>query len=122
MTHNRNVRDMAVLSLAHMINDLYENFLPILLPFLITLYGFTIAKVSLLVSVFTVSASLVQPFFGYLVDQKQHKWLLFSGTIWMSVMLALIGLTSNLWIMVCICRRCRNGYCSIPCTGRFYCF
>lgn len=97
-----NIRDIAVLFLAHMFNDMYMNFLPILLPFLITLHGFTIAKASLLVSVFVVSACLTQPFFGYLVDQKQHKWLLFSGTLWMSVLLALIGKTSVFWIMVCL--------------------
>lgn len=100
--NNEGVRDMVILSIAHMINDLYGNFLPILLPFLITLHSFTIAKASLLVSVFIVSASLIQPFFGYLVDQKQHKWLLFSGTLWMAILLAMIGITSNFWIMVCL--------------------
>ena len=103
MTYNDgNTKNIAVLFLAHMFNDMYTNFLPILLPFLIALHGFTIAKASLLVSAFVVSSCLTQPFFGYLVDQKQHKWLLFSGTLWMSVLLALIGKTSVFGIMLCL--------------------
>lgn len=98
----RNIMQIAVLLLAHMFNDMYTNFLPILVPFLITLYDFTIAKGSVLVSAFIISSSLSQPFFGYLVDQKQQKWLLFSGTLWMSVLLALIGKTSYFWIMACM--------------------
>ncbi len=97
-----NIVQIAVLFLAHMFNDMYTNFLPILVPFLITLYGFTIAKGSVLVSAFIISSSLTQPFFGYMVDQKQQKWLLFSGTLWMSVLLALIGKTSCFWIMACM--------------------
>ena len=99
-TNNKKV--IAILFLAHMINDMYMNFLTILLPVLITLYRFTIAQASLLVSCFVLSSSLTQPFFGYLVDKKQHKWLLFSGTLWMATFLSLIGKTSNLWIMVCL--------------------
>jgi len=103
LTYNsRNIKDIAVLFVAHLFNDMYTSFLPILVPFLITLYGFTIAKASLLASVFVVSSCLTQPFFGYLVDQKQYKWLLFSGTVWMSILLALIGKTSVFWIMACL--------------------
>jgi len=97
-----NIKKISVLFIAHMFNDMYMNFLPVLLPFLIALYGFTMAKASLLVSAFIVSSSLSQPFFGYLVDQKQHKWLLYFGTFWMSALLALMGKTTDFWIMLCL--------------------
>lgn len=97
-----NIRGMAVISLAHLINDMYMNFLPVILPFLIALHGLSITRASLLVSVFTISSSLTQPLFGYLVDQKQQKWLMYTGTLWMSVLLGLIGISPNFWIMACL--------------------
>jgi len=91
---------VSVLSIAHLINDIYSNFLPQLLPFLIAATGFGYAKATFLVSVFTLSSSIVQPLLGYFVDRQGKSWLLYVGTFWMTVFLSLTGLTTNYWILV----------------------
>ncbi|ACV63584.1 major facilitator superfamily MFS_1 [Desulfofarcimen acetoxidans DSM 771] len=80
------------LSFAHMMNDLCTNMLPQLIPFLIALRGFSITNGATLVSAFTITSSLLQPVFGYLVDQKGHRWLVYVGTMWMSLLLGISGI------------------------------
>lgn len=91
---------LGVLSIAHLINDMYNNFLPQLLPIIVATAGFSVTKASSLVSAFTITSSLVQPVFGYLVDQKNQRWLVFVGTLWMAVILSLTGLTVNYGLLL----------------------
>lgn len=88
------------LSLGHMINDIYMNQIQIMLPYLV-LAGISLDRGAFLVSLFTISSSLLQPIFGYLSDKKHSRWIVFSGTLWMSVLLGLFGLISNYtWMMI----------------------
>ena len=55
---------LGVISLAHMLNDLYSNYLPQLLPFLVVLHqGFTATRAAILVSTFSITSSFAQPFY-----------------------------------------------------------
>lgn len=87
-----NWRIFGVLSGAHFINDMYANFLPQLLPFLLSSRGFSLTQGANMVALFTISASFLQPFFGYLVDMKGQRWLVSVGTLWMALLLGLSGL------------------------------
>ena len=92
---------LGVISLAHMLNDLYSNYLPQLLPFLIVLHqGFTATRAAILVSAFSITSSFAQPFFGYFMDRQSKHWLLYVGTLWMAVMLSLTGIVENYWTIV----------------------
>lgn len=85
---------VSIVFLAHLINDMYTNFLPQLVAVLIAFKTLSVGAGSALVAAFTVSSSLVQPVFGYLVDQKGQRWLLFVGTLWMSLLLGVTGYIS----------------------------
>ena len=92
---------LGVISLAHMLNDLYSNYLPQLLPFLVVLHqGFTATRAAILVSTFSITSSFAQPFFGYFLDRQSKRWLLYVGTLWMAVMLSLTGIVENYWTIV----------------------
>lgn len=92
---------IGVLSLAHMLNDLYSNYLPQLVPFLIVLNpNFTVTRAAILVSAFTITSSLVQPFFGYYLDRQGKRWLVYVGTLWMAIMLSLTGIVQNYALLV----------------------
>ena len=92
---------LGVISLAHMLNDLYSNYLPQLLPFLVVLHqGFTATRAAILVSAFSITSSFAQPFFGYFLDRQSKRWLLYVGTLWMAVMLSLTGIVENYWTIV----------------------
>ncbi len=87
------------LAIAHMLNDWYMNFIQTLLPFIVAL-GMGVSKAAFLISAFTTTASILQPVFGYLVDQKNQRWMVYVGTIWMAVLLSLIGMTSNYYLLL----------------------
>ena len=92
---------IGVLSFAHMLNDLYSNYLPQMLPFLIAVNaGFTATRAAILVSSFTVTSSLVQPVFGFFLDRQGKRWLVHIGTLWMAVMLSMTGLVHSYILLV----------------------
>ena len=81
-------------SLAHLLNDWYMNYIQTLLPFMVAA-GLSVSKGAFLVSAFSVTSSLLQPVTGYLVDQKNQRWPVYLGTLWMAVLLSLVGLVTN---------------------------
>jgi len=92
---------IGVISLAHMLNDLYSNYLPQMLPFLVVLYdGFTATRAAIIVSAFSITSSFTQPLFGYFMDRQGKRWLAYIGTLWMGTMLSLTGLVHNYLLLV----------------------
>ena len=92
---------IGVISLAHTLNDLYSNYLPQLLPFLVVLHpGFTATRAAILVSAFNITSSFAQPFFGYFLDRQSKRWLVYVGTLWMGIMLSFTGVVENYWALV----------------------
>ena len=87
----RNKGKIFSLSLAHMVNDWYMNYIQTLLPYIVAA-GISISKGAFLISIFTITSSLLQPVFGYLIDKRNKHWLCYIGTIWMAVLLSMIGL------------------------------
>ncbi|MDP2790933.1 MAG: MFS transporter [Rectinemataceae bacterium] len=93
--------EIGALTVSHMLNDLYSNYLPQMLPFLmVSLHGFTITKAAILTASFTITSSIVQPVFGYFVDNTGRRWLVHVGTLWMAVMLSLTGIVGSYWMLV----------------------
>jgi MFS transporter, FSR family, fosmidomycin resistance protein len=100
-TENGTVVKIATLSVAHLANDWYMNFLQVLLPFLVA-EGIGIGRGAFLVSAFTITSSLVQPLFGYWADRKSRGWLIYVGTAWMALVLGLIGLSTNYVVLLAV--------------------
>lgn len=92
---------LGLLSISHLVNDFYSNYLPQMLPFLVVLSpGFTATKAAILTSAFTITSSFVQPFFGYFLDRQGKRWFVYAGTIWMAVMLSLTGIVQHYEVQV----------------------
>ncbi|EHQ90256.1 MFS transporter [Desulfosporosinus youngiae] len=91
---------IGILSLAHMLNDMYSNYLPQMLPFLVAATSLSATRAAILVSAFTISSSFIQPIFGYFLDRQGKRWLVHVGTLWMAIMLSLTGLVSNYFLLV----------------------
>jgi FSR family fosmidomycin resistance protein-like MFS transporter len=90
--HGINVANVALLSLGHLVVDLYPPFLAALLPLLIERLGLSLTLASLLASLLMLSASLSQPLFGILSDRIGGKNLMFWGSIMAAVGMSFIGL------------------------------
>ncbi|HBC94934.1 MAG TPA: MFS transporter [Pelotomaculum sp.] len=77
-----------------MVNDWYGNYLQTLLPFLVA-SGCMVSRGAFLISMFTITSSMIQPFTGYLVDKKNKGWLVYIGTFWMGALLSLVGVIKS---------------------------
>lgn len=92
---------IGVISLAHTLNDMYSNYIPQMLPFLVVLYpGFSATHAAIVVSAFSITSSFTQPFFGYYMDRQGKRWLAYIGTFWMAAMLSMTGLVHNYFLLV----------------------
>jgi FSR family fosmidomycin resistance protein-like MFS transporter len=90
--HRIDMAKVALLSLGHLVVDLYPPFLAALLPLLIERLGLSLTLASLLASILMFSASLSQPLFGILSDRIGGKNLMFWGSIAAAVGMSFIGL------------------------------
>lgn len=95
-------RGIGVISLAHILNDMYSNYLPALLPFLVLSLGINATKAAILVSIFSMTSYFLQPFFGYFLDKQGIRWFVHIGTLWMAVFLSLTGHISSFPLLVII--------------------
>ncbi|MGD0278688.1 MAG: MFS transporter [Smithella sp.] len=87
------------ISIAHLFNDWYMNYVQTLLPFMVAA-GLGVGKGAFLVSAFMITSSLLQPVFGYLVDQKNQRWMVYAGTLWMAILMCLIGVLKNYYLLI----------------------
>ncbi len=102
-SRSHRARTITALSFSHMLNDMYSNYLPQMLPFLVVLIpGFTATQAAILVSVFTIVASFSQPVFGQLFDGRGKGWIFNVGTIWMAALLSLTGIVHSFPVLVVI--------------------
>jgi FSR family fosmidomycin resistance protein-like MFS transporter len=90
-----NLKILMVLSLGHLVTDIYQSALPAILPFLkenLSL-SYTMAGVILMAANFT--SSLLQPLFGYLSDRQEKAFLLPLGCLCAGVGFSLLSLPSS---------------------------
>jgi len=77
LTANKfNLKVLLLLSSGHLVTDLYQGALPVILPFLKAklMLSYTATGVILLVG--TLTSSVIQPLFGYISDRKEKPVLL----------------------------------------------
>lgn len=90
-----NLKILLVLSLGHLVTDIYQSALPAILPFLKEnlSISYTMAGVILMAANFT--SSLIQPLFGYLSDRQEKAFLLPVGCLCAGVGFSLLSFPSS---------------------------
>ncbi|HEY6928453.1 MAG TPA: MFS transporter [Thermoanaerobaculia bacterium] len=74
-------RAIALLSAAHLFDDVNQGVIPALIPFFIAERGFTIAAAAGLVFAGNLASSVLQPLFGQLTDRQSAPWLVPGGLL-----------------------------------------
>jgi len=100
-----NRRGVALMSGAHVVDDLYQGAVPALLPFLVAERHYTYAAVSGLTLAATVLSSVAQPAFGWWTDRRPRRWMLTVGMVTAAVGVALAGLSTSYlltWLAVAL--------------------
>ena len=90
-----NRRGVALMSSAHVIDDIYQGVVPALLPFLVAQRHYSYAAVSDLILAATVLSSVAQPGFGWWTDRRSRRWMIPAGMVTAAVGVGLVGLSPN---------------------------
>ncbi|MCL4371551.1 MAG: MFS transporter [Chloroflexi bacterium] len=78
----------------HLVNDVFANVLPMTYPLLMSTLHLNYGMVGLVGTLFICAGSLSQPFFGFLADRINTRYLAVFGIAWMAVLMSSIG---NAW-------------------------
>lgn len=84
-----------VLSIGHLIVDLSQGVLPILMPILAQSLNLSYFQVGTVVLAFTFSSAIIQPVFGVLTDRYSMPWLMPLGLFLSGFGLALTGMVDS---------------------------
>jgi FSR family fosmidomycin resistance protein-like MFS transporter len=100
-----NRRGVALMSGAHVVDDLYQGAVPALLPFLVAERHYTYAAVSGLTLAATVLSSVAQPLFGWWTDRRPRPWMISAGMLVAAGGVAVAGLSARYaltWLAVAL--------------------
>lgn len=90
---------LTLLTVAHLVNDINQSVLPVMIPWLISHRGLNLALAASLVLAMNLLSSVVQPAFGYLSDKRSMAWVIPAAIVIATAGTALIGLAPNLPLM-----------------------
>jgi MFS transporter, FSR family, fosmidomycin resistance protein len=88
-----------LVSLLHTTNDLFGAFLTPLLPRLQTFFGVNYASVSLLVAIYSLTSSLLQPVAGLIADRYDRRMLAALGPLLVALGCGLMGFMPNPFVL-----------------------
>lgn len=86
---------LAVVSLGHLVVDMYLGGFPVLFPRLQERYGLTYGEIGLLMLLAQLSSSVVQPLLGLWSDRLKARWILPAGLALSALGLAVVVLAPN---------------------------
>src|SRR5437899_297338 len=74
-------RRIAVMTLAHFVNDSYGQYLAILLPLMAASLHFSLGLASIVVTAYTITSSIIQPLLGHFADRHTTRYISVLGLV-----------------------------------------
>src|ERR1043165_2316865 len=100
LTHRK---ALLLLIFSHLSVDLYGSFLAPLQPYLISKHHLTLAAAGFLVSLYSISASLLQPVYGFFADKIGKRFFVMLAPLIASIFMSLLPLAPTyLLVMICL--------------------
>ena len=88
------------LSAAHLVTDLYSPVLPAILPLLIVEQGYSFFLAGLIVTVFNLTSSMMQPLAGWLYDTRGLAVHISITVLLGAVFISIVGLLNNYYLVL----------------------
>lgn len=93
---------IGMLTLAHLINDSYGNYVAILLPLLRDDLHFSLGLASALVTANTITSGVIQPLLGYVADRWATRLMSVAGILMAAAGASLLGLAPHYLVLVAL--------------------
>lgn len=103
MSEKKNIvlpKALVLLTLGHMVTDLSQGALPVLLPFLKENFNLTYAQIGFIVLTQNLTSSVIQPIFGYYSDRISVSWLLPCSVLLSGLGMAAMGLAPSYYLLL----------------------
>ncbi len=91
---------LAIFTLGHLVDDLYVNTLPPLIPVLVATFGLTFAHAGLAVTFFTITSSIAQPLFGFAIDRYGIQRMAALGLMMAGIFMGLLGVVHHYYLVL----------------------
>ncbi|MFH0968411.1 MAG: MFS transporter [Methanobacteriota archaeon] len=99
----KKIREVAELSVAHLINDIYAPVLMAIQPILIATLGYSYFEAALLPAMHSIISSLLQPAFGYLADRRGLKISVSISILLSGCGIAALGFLQDRFMLMILC-------------------
>jgi MFS family permease len=90
-----NLKILLILSLGHLVTDIYQGALPAVLPFLKDNLSLSYTMTGIILMAANFISSLIQPLFGFISDKQKKALLLPVGCLCAGIGFSLLSLYSN---------------------------
>ncbi|MEJ5377764.1 MAG: MFS transporter [bacterium] len=94
------LKALLLLGLGHLVTDLSQGGLPVLLPFIRESFGLTYSAAGAVLMTSNLTSSIVQPLFGYFSDRWGSCWLLPVGIFIASLGFSSLGFVPGFWALL----------------------
>ncbi|MGQ9857240.1 MAG: MFS transporter [Thermodesulfobacteriota bacterium] len=91
---------LMILGFGHLVTDLSQGGLPVLLPFIRETFGLSYAAAGAVLMTSNLTSSIIQPIFGYFSDRWGSSWLLPVGVFTASLGFASLGFAPGFWALL----------------------
>ena len=95
-------RLVSYLSLGHLMADMTQGAIPVMLPFLIAEHHLSYAAAAGIVFASTVVSSLIQPLLGYFADKFSKPWFIPAGALVAGLGVALVGIVPSYHLILAV--------------------
>lgn len=89
-------------TMGHFTTDFYNGFLAPLLPIIVARLNLSLALAGLLLSIFSISNSLLQPISGFIDDRLSRNYLVVFGPLTTAVFMGFLGWANQYWTLILI--------------------
>lgn len=95
-----NLKIILILSITHLFIDITGSAIPAMMPFIKEALKLSYTSVGAIIMVSNLTSSIIQPFFGYISDRINVKWLLPVSVFLTYVGLSFMGLSTSFFILI----------------------
>jgi FSR family fosmidomycin resistance protein-like MFS transporter len=90
---------IGLLSLAHLLSDVYQGMLPVILLYQREVLGLSLSQVGVVAGLYNLVISLAQPLFGYLVDRWGERRVAVAGAVWVALLGGALGFAPSVGVL-----------------------
>lgn len=97
------------MTVGHLVNDSYSNFVPTLMPLLAEQLGFPLVLAGLASTTYMLTSSFIQPYFGHFADRRNMPMVAVTGVLLSGLGASLLGIAPAYVFVVLLAGLCGVG-------------